>query len=308
MVAVRATAAYAGEVAALRAAATVKSRLPHSLADCLQRLGPGWLGRQQPGEITTVATRGLDSLDPYFARYLPQLVLACLVPMAVLATVATADWLSAVVIAVTLPLIPVFAVLVGLHTRARTQRQWRLLARLGGHFLDVEGLPTLKVFGRAKRQADVIKEVTDGYRSATMATLRVAFLSALVLELAAAVSTALVAVEVGLRLLAGPLGYQTALLVLLLTPEAYLPLRAVGLHFHVSMEGAAAAGRACDIIETAPSPTYVAAAGTGEAATADLRYDNITLDGVSLTYPGRDQPALAEVSVTIRPGDATNPG
>jgi ATP-binding cassette, subfamily C, bacterial CydD len=304
VVAVRAAAAYGGEVAALRAAATVKSQLRRSLAAHLQRLGPAWLGRQKPGEIATVATRGLDGLDPYFARYLPQLVLAGLVPAAVLATVATADWISAVIIAVTLPIIPVFAVLVGMHTRARTQRQWRLLARLGGHFLDVvEGLPTLKVFGRAKPQADIIKEVTDGYRSATMATLRVAFLSALVLELAAAVSTALVAVEVGLRLLAGHMGYQTALLVLLLTPEAYLPLRAVGLHFHASMEGAAAAGRACDIIETAPSSACVRAPGTGQAATADLRQDEITLDAMSLAYPGRDRPALAEVSLTIRPGD-----
>ena len=123
VVAVRAAAAYGGEVAALRAAATVKSQLRRSLADCLQRLVPGWLGRQQPGEITTVATRGLDGLDPYFARYLPQLVLACLVPAAVLATVAAADWISAVIIAVTLPLIPIFAALVGMHTRARTQRQ-----------------------------------------------------------------------------------------------------------------------------------------------------------------------------------------
>ncbi len=311
VVAVRAAAAYGGEVAALRAAAAVKSQLRTTLAACLQRLGPSWLGRQQPGEITTVATRGLDGLDPYFARYLPQLVLACLVPTAVLATVAAADWISAVIIAVTLPLIPVFAVLVGLHTRARTQRQWQLLARLGGHFLDVvEGLPTLKVFGRAKAQADVIKDVTAGYRSATMATLRVAFLSALVLELAAALATALVAVEVGLRLLAGHLGYQTALLVLLLTPEAYLPLRAVGLHFHSSMEGAAAAGRVCDIIETAPaspggaeSGVRGAARGAGGPATPDLQYDEIILDAVSLAYPGRDRPALAEVSLRIRPGD-----
>ena len=315
VVAVRAAAAYGGEVAALRAAAAVKSQLRTTLAACLQRLGPAWLGRQQPGEITTVATRGLDGLDPYFARYLPQLILACLVPTAVLATVAAADWISAVIIAVTLPLIPVFAVLVGLHTRARTQRQWQLLARLGGHFLDVvEGLPTLKVFGRAKAQADAIKDVTADYRSATMATLRVAFLSALVLELAAALATALVAVEVGLRLLAGHLGYQTALLVLLLTPEAYLPLRAVGLHFHASMEGAAAAGRVCDIIETAPaSPSGAessvrgAARGAGGPTTpglqCDLRYDEIILDTVSLAYPGRDRPALAEVSLRIRPGD-----
>jgi ABC-type transport system involved in cytochrome bd biosynthesis fused ATPase/permease subunit len=127
VVAVRAAGAYGSEVAALRAAATVKSQLRRSLAVHLQRLGPSWLGRQQPGEIATVATRGLDGLDPYFARYLPQLVLAGLVPAAVLATVATADWISAVLIAVTLPLIPFFAVLVGMRTRARTQRQWRLL-------------------------------------------------------------------------------------------------------------------------------------------------------------------------------------
>jgi ATP-binding cassette subfamily C protein CydD len=305
VVIIRAVTACGGEVAALRAAAAVRSQLRQQLARQLQRLGPGWLARQQPGEITTTATRGLDGLDPYFARYLPQLVLAVLVPAAVLATVATADWISAVIIAVTLPLIPVFAVLVGLHTRARTERQWRLLARLGGHFLDVvEGLPTLKVFGRARRQADVIREVTDGYRAATMATLRVAFLSALVLELAAALATALVAVEVGLRLLAGHLGYQTALLVLLLTPEAYLPLRAVGTHFHASMEGAAAADRVCDILET-PAP---AAAGDRSSAAAgqpscDLRRDDITLDAVSLAYPGRDRPALARISLTIRPGD-----
>src|SRR6185437_11737498 len=218
------------------------------------RLGPVWLGGQRAGEIATLSTRGLDGLDSYFARYLPQLVLGVLVPIAVVARVAVADWISAVVIAVTLPLIPVFAVLVGWHTKAQTRRQWRLLAILGGHFLDVvEGLPTLKVFGRARAQEQVIAKVTDDYRKATMGTLQVAFLSALVLELAAAVATALVAVEVGLRLLYGHMDYETALLVLLLTPEAYLPLRAVGAQFHASMEGASAADRVLDILET-PHP------------------------------------------------------
>jgi ATP-binding cassette subfamily C protein CydD len=250
VLAARAAAAYGGEIAALRAAAAVKSQLRRKLTAHAVRLGPAWLGGQQAGEITTLATKGLDALDAYFARFLPQLVLAVLVPVAVLARVAAADWISAVVIAVTLPLIPVFGILVGASARSRMQRQWQLLARLGGHFLDVvEGLPTLKVFGRAKAQAQVIKEVTDAHRSATMSTLRVAFLSALVLELAAALATALVAVEVGLRLLAGHMSYQTALLVLLLTPEAYLPLRAVGGQFHASMEGVTAAGRACEILE-----------------------------------------------------------
>ena len=202
VVAARAAVTYGGEVAALRAAADVKSQLRRALAARSLRLGPAWLGEQRTGEITTLATRGLDGLDTYFARYLPQLVLAVAVPVAVLVRVALADWISAVVIAVTLPLIPVFAVLVGWHTKARTQRQWRLLATLAGHFLDVvEGLPTLKVFGRAKAQEQVIGKVTGEHRAATMSALRVAFLSALVLELSAAIATALVAVEVGLRLL-----------------------------------------------------------------------------------------------------------
>jgi ATP-binding cassette subfamily C protein CydD len=207
---------------------------------------------------------------------------------------------------VTLPLIPVFAVLVGLHTKARTQRQWRLLATLGGHFLDVvEGLPTLKLFGRAKAQAQVIGAVSEAHRKATMGTLRVAFLSALVLELAAALATALVAVEVGLRLLAGHLGYQTALLVLLLTPEAYLPLRAVGAQFHASMEGATAAARVCDILDTAPPglATGRPRLRPGRPAQADLRTSTIKLNAACVAYPGRDGLALAGVSLVIGPAE-----
>jgi ATP-binding cassette, subfamily C, bacterial CydD len=308
VLAARAVTAYGGELAALRAAAAVKSQLRRKLTAHLLRLGPAWLGGQRTGEITTLSTKGLDALDPYFARFLPQLVLAFLVPVAVLIRVGLADWISALVIAVTLPIIPVFAVLIGLQTRAQTERQWQLLARLGGHFLDVvEGLPTLKLFGRAQAQIAVIREVTDAHRRATMRTLRVAFLSALVLELSAAIATALVAVEVGLRLLAGHLPYQTALLVLLLTPEAYLPLRAVGLQFHASMEGVTAAGRACEILDT-PAPDAAAppagrGLGSGPPAEADLRRDIIFLNGTSLVYPGRGAPALDRVSLAIRPGE-----
>jgi ATP-binding cassette, subfamily C, bacterial CydD len=303
VVAARAVAAGAGEAVALRAAAAVKWQLRRQLTAHTLRLGPVWLGGQQTGEIATVASKGLDTLDPYFARYLPQLVLAVAVPVAVLARVAAADWISAVVIAVTLPLIPVFTVLIGLHTRVRTQRQWRLLATLGGHFLDVvEGLPTLKLFDRAKAQTQVIKDVSEAHRSAVMSTLRVAFLSALVLELAAALATALVAVEVGLRLLAGHLGYQTALLVLLLTPEAYLPLRAVGAQWHASVEGTTAAARACDILDT-PLPGPAGPTAGSSLRHADLAASAIKLNAVTLTYPGRDEPALDEVSLVIAPGE-----
>jgi ATP-binding cassette subfamily C protein CydD len=290
----RAATGYGGEVTALRAAAAVKSQLRRRLADHVLKLGPAWLTGHRSGEVTTLATRGLDALDPYFARYLPQLVLASVVPVAVLIRVGLADWISCLVIGVTLPLIPLFAILVGLHTKTVTQRQWRLLARLGGHFLDVvEGLPTLKLFGRAKPQAEEIGRVTGEYRQATMATLRVAFLSAFV-------ATAVVAVEVGLRLLAGHMSYSTALLVLLLTPEAYLPLRAVGAQFHASTEGAAAAADVFAILDT-PVPGRVAKAPGYRPA--DLRTDTIRLIGVGLSYPGRDRDALAGVTMTIRPGD-----
>lgn len=303
VLAARAGAGYGGEVAALRAAAAVKSQLRRALAAHALRLGPAWLAGQRAGEITTLATRGLDALDAYFARYLPQLVLACLVPAAVLTRIALADWPSALVIGATLPLIPVFAVLVGLHTKARTRRQWMLLGRLGGHFLEVvEGLPTLKVFNRATAQADVIARVTGEHRRATMRTLRVAFLSAFVLELAATLATALVAVEVGLRLLAGHLSYPTALLVLLLTPEAYLPLRNAGAQFHASAEGSAAAERACAILDT-PVPARQRGPERAVGRRPDLRTDVISLQDVTLSYPGRDRPALDHLCLAVRPGD-----
>jgi len=200
-----------------------------------------------------------------------------------------------------LPLIPLFAALVGLHTKAQTRRQWRLLAQLGGHFLDVvQGLPTLKAFGRAKAQEQVIATVTEQHRSAAMATLRVAFLSALVLELSAALATALVAVETGLRLLYGHMPYQAALLVLLLTPEAYLPLRAVAAQYHASAEGTAAAESIFQILETSP-PLQAGPATGGTAGVPDLRSATISLSAVTVAYPGRA--ALGPLSLTIDPGE-----
>ncbi|MER6810205.1 thiol reductant ABC exporter subunit CydD [Spirillospora sp. NPDC000708] len=306
--AARGAVTYGGETMALRSASTAKSQLRRALVEHVLRLGPAPGGAQPdaaspdagdartPGELATLATRGLDALDAYFARYLPQLVLACIVPLAVLAVIGGADPVSAGVIAATLPLIPVFMALVGLHTRSRTECQWRLLERLGGHFLDVvEGLPTLKVFGRAKAQAAVIRDVTDAHRRATMRTLRVAFLSALVLELLATLAVALVAVEVGLRLLDGGMPYETALLVLLLAPEAYLPLRGVGAQFHASMEGVTAAQRAFEILEI-PVPAR-------PSAPRDRDDARVLLDGVTVRYPGRDRPALSEVTLAVRPGE-----
>jgi ATP-binding cassette subfamily C protein CydD len=289
----RAGLAYGAEAAAVRSAARAKSQLRRRL---VAHVTGGPPAQRNAGELVTLATRGLDALDDYFARYLPQLVLAVLVPVAVLVVVVRADWISAVVIAVTLPLIPLFMALVGMHTQARTNRQWRLLNRLGGHFLDVvEGLPTLALFRRAKAEAALVRKVTDQHREATMGTLRIAFLSAFVLEVLATLAVAIVAVEVGLRLMNGGLDLRTALLVLILAPEAYLPLREVGARFHASMEGIAAAEQVFTVLD---GPGGAPASGGGHAAGAgDLRFE-----GVGVTYPGRDHPALEGFDLTVPAG------
>ncbi|GLY92453.1 thiol reductant ABC exporter subunit CydD [Actinoallomurus iriomotensis] len=298
VVAGRALVAWLQEVAAHRSSAAVKSQLRGRLLAQAVRLGPAWLSGERGGELATVATRGVDALDGYFSRYLPQLVLAVIVPLAVGVRILSGDWVSALIIALTLPLIPVFAILVGLSTRAKMDRQWRTLSMLAGHFLDVvAGLPTLKVFGRAKAQARTVREITDRYRRATMATLRVAFLSALVLELLATLSVALVAVSIGLRLVNGEIGLRTALLVLILAPEAYLPLRQVGAQYHASVEGLTAAERIFEVVET-PAP-----AGGTVTDVPDLTRATIRLDGVTVGYDGRDAPALADLSLTVHPGE-----
>ena len=225
----RATVGWLGERMADRASAAAKSDLRSALVERIALLGPAGIDRERSGSLVVLATSGVDALDSFFARYLPQLFLAVIVPVTVIVVVLGSDWISAVIIAVTVPLIPLFMALVGASTKARMQRQARLLERLAGHFLDVvAGLPTLKVFGRAKAQAAAIRDITDRYRTATMATLKVAFLSSLILELLATFSVALVAVAVGLRLLGGHLTLAAALFVLILAPEAYLPLRVSG--------------------------------------------------------------------------------
>jgi thiol reductant ABC exporter CydD subunit len=282
-------------VVAHRAAAAVKSQLRGRLLAHVVKLGPGWLTGQRAGELTTLTTRGIDALDGYFAKYLPQLVLAALVPAIVLGRLLPADLVATLVIAVTLPLIPVFLALVGLTTEARNRRQFQRLTRLAHHFLDVvAGLPTLKVFGRAKAQAATIRRVTDDYRRATMGTLRLAFLSSLVLELVATISVALVAVTVGLRLVDGRLDLRTALLVLILAPEAYLPLRMVGTHFHASTEGLAAAEKIFTVLAEPVPP---------RGHRTDVPTGPIVLSGVTVRYPDRAVPALDGVSLTVHPGE-----
>ncbi|MEU8050355.1 thiol reductant ABC exporter subunit CydD [Micromonospora haikouensis] len=306
-VAGRALVAWAQGTVAARAAATVKAALRADLLAAVGRHGPGWVAGQRAGQLATLAGRGLDALDAYFTGYLPQLVLSVTVPVAVLARITFADWGSAVIIALTLPLIPVFGALLGWQAQAATERQWRRLSTLGGHFLDmVAGLPTLRAFGRARSQVEVVRRMADGHRAATMRTLRIAFLSALVLELVATLSVALVAVPVGIRLLGGGITLSTALLVLLLTPEAYLPLRAAGSRFHASMEGLTALDEALTLSATDPTVPAVPAGPTDAATPAGARpapdgRGEIRFEGVTVAY--ERTVALRDVTLTIRPGE-----
>ncbi|MFD3544990.1 thiol reductant ABC exporter subunit CydD [Streptomyces sp. NPDC058655] len=290
--------AWLTELAAHRAGAAVKSELRGRLLERAADLGPGWLDGQRTGSLVALATRGVDALDDYFSRYLPQLGLAVVVPVAVLARIATEDWVSAAIIVVTLPLIPLFMVLIGMATQSRMDRQWRMLSRLSGHFLDVvAGLPTLKVFGRAKAQAESIRAITDDYRRATMRTLRIAFLSSFALELLATLSVALVAVTIGMRLVHGELDLYTGLVILILAPEAYLPLRQVGAQYHAAAEGLAAAEQIFEVLETPvanPGGRAVLPAGT------PLR---IEFDRVAVRYEGRGGDSPGPVSLAVEPGE-----
>ncbi|GAA0828586.1 hypothetical protein GCM10009525_26160 [Streptosporangium amethystogenes subsp. fukuiense] len=303
VVGVRALFALVQGVSAGRMSSGVKSALRHRLLARLQALGPARPASVRSGELVTLTGRGLDALDPYLTGYLPAVAVAGVVPIAVLVRLFTADLASAVIVLVTLPLIPIFGALVGMHTKAVTERQWRALSRLGGHFLDVvRGLPTLRAFGRARYQAEVIQRVADAHRVATMRTLRVAFLSSLVLELAASLSLALVAVPVGLRLLSGSLDLSTALLVLLLAPEAYLPLRNMGSKFHAAMEGVAAADEAFAVLDGhAEAPR--GAPATGHPGPGAATAPEIRLERVTVRYPGRAEAALEDVSLVIAPGE-----
>ncbi|MFD8257526.1 thiol reductant ABC exporter subunit CydD [Streptomyces griseoluteus] len=290
----RALVSWLTELAAHKASAAVKSELRERLVERAAVLGPGWLSGQRTGSLVTLATRGVDALDDYFSRYLPQMGLALVVPVAVLARIVTEDWVSAAIIVATLPLIPVFMMLIGWATQSRMDRQWSLLSRLSGHFLDVvAGLPTLKVFGRAKAQAESIRKITGEYRRATMRTLRIAFLSSFALELLATLSVALVAVTIGMRLVHGGMDLYTGLVILILAPEAYLPLRQVGAQYHAAAEGLAAAEEIFAVLET-PVP----ATGTAPVPAGSLAFDSVTV-----RYPGRTADAVTQVSFSVEPGE-----
>ncbi|MGP4046397.1 thiol reductant ABC exporter subunit CydD [Streptomyces sp. 2A115] len=289
---------WARHVLAARAAARIKAELRGRVFGKLDDLGPGWTAGRQRGELLTMVGKGLDALDPYLAGYFPQLITATAVPVAVVVWLAFTDVISAVTVAVTLPLVPVFGFLVGRHTRLATERRYRALSRLGGHFLDaLTGLRTLRSLGRSSAHTEAVRRMAERHRAATMGTLRMAFLSGLVLELVATLSVALVAVPLGLRLLTGDARFSEALLVLVLAPEAYLALRGLGTRFHAAAEGTVAAEQVFALLDT---PVPAARRSRRSLPDGPLR---IEFEEVVLRHPGRAEAALGGVSFTVAAGE-----
>jgi thiol reductant ABC exporter CydD subunit len=297
--AVRGALAWGMEVVGRRAAWSILSELRLALAE--KRLRDQPIGTDGAGsaELAAVAVQGIEGLEAYLARYLPQVVLATVVPLLVVLWVAVVDPVSALIMVLTLPLVPVFMWLIGCYTAERTQERWEALRDLSIHFLDVvRGLPTLRALGLGQSEAKRIGVVSERYRSATIATLRVSFLSASVLELAATLGVALVAVDAGLRLVSGSLGLEAGLTVLILAPELYLPFRRLGAEYHASADGLAVAERMFALLDAPPATSPGGLQAAPSPATALIQ-----LDSVSFAYPARSILVLHRLDLELYPGE-----
>ncbi|MEW6092603.1 MAG: thiol reductant ABC exporter subunit CydD, partial [Chloroflexota bacterium] len=306
VIGLRALLAWLTEVSASAVAVRVKNDLRGRLFAKIERLGPAFVRGERTGELAAAAIEGVEALDAYFSQYLPQLVITALVPLSILLFVFPLDPLSGVVLLVTAPLIPVFMILIGKGAEAVTKRQYETLSRLSAHFLDsLQGLTTLKIFGRSKDHARSIAEASDRFRDVTLSVLRVTFLSALALELIATISTAVVAVEVGLRLLYGHLAFDKALFLLILAPEFYIPLRMLGLRFHAGMAGTSAARRIFEILDKPVPGDQGLGIRKQESLSPNplLPVSLITFETLSYTYPGEFQPVLKDINLDIHAGE-----
>ncbi len=286
-------------------ASQVSFRIKHTLRQMLTRhitrLGPAFTKGERSGEISNTLLNGVESLDAYFREYLPQLFLSALVPTLILFFVFPRDLLSGFVFLLTAPIIPIFMLLIGHIAQSLTQKQWKSLSRMSAHFLDVlQGLTTLKIMGRSREQIEVIARITDEFRQSTMKVLRVAFLSALALEMIGTISTAVVAVEIGIRLMYARMEFLPALFILILAPEFYLPMRLLGAKFHAGMEGVAAANRIFQILLQKPLTS-----GGTRRPRLQLNEQTIHFREVSFTYPGSTHPALEEITYQFSPGSRT---
>lgn len=284
---------------AVAAAARVKLAVRGLLYARLQELGPAGLAGEETAPLVEAVTSGVEGLEPYFARFLPHLALGLLLPLLALAVVFPAEWRSGLVLLFSAPLIPLFMILIGRGSEKLNRRQWGRLSRMAGYLLDrVQGLPDLKIFGAARAEAGLVARISDEYRQGTMAILRIAFLSAFTLEFFATVGTAVVAVLIGFRLLAGRLTLVDGLFVLLLTPEFYLPLRTLGLSYHSRMQGIAAAERIAPLLAL-PLPQ-----GESGKLPAPPMAPAIAFEGVSFRYGG-DRGGITGINLELPPGSLT---
>jgi ATP-binding cassette, subfamily C, bacterial CydD len=291
----RAGLLWCREVTAQRGAMRVKSELRERLFSHLLQLGPAYSGGERAGELITTLSEGIERLDAYVSRYVPQMALSVLVPLLIAGYIFTIDWTSSVLLLVTGPIIPLLMVLVGSYAERRIEQQWTALSRMGAHFLDVvQGLPTLKLFGRSEAQQAQIVQISEAFRVRTMKVLRLAFLSGAVLEFMTAVAIGLVAVTLGVRLINGGMSFEQAFLVLLLAPEFYRPLRELGVQRHAGMEGKAAAKRMVEILET-PAPL-----SSNHRELVDVSGGlGIEFTNVIYTYPGNERPALQGINLIL---------
>ncbi|KQQ62675.1 thiol reductant ABC exporter subunit CydD [Microbacterium sp. Leaf320] len=252
LAALRGVLIAASDAAGTRAAAKTGMQLRAALIAAVGRLGPGWLAQRNQAQLAVTAGHGLEALDAYFARYTPQLVLTVIATPVLVAVMWWQDWPSGLTALITLPLIPLFLILIGIATRTVQRTQWQTLQRLAARFADtVQGLSTLRLFGRERRAAAQIETTADEYRRETMKVLRFSFLSGFAMELLASLAVALIAVAVGFRLLSGDLSLEVGLFVLLLAPEAFLPIRQVGVQFHAASEGVAATEDVFEVLDSA---------------------------------------------------------
>ena len=304
IVAARAILVWISEISAKAVAIRIKNDLRERLFTHIIKLGPSFTRRERTGELTTAAIEGIEALDAYFSQYLPQLILSALVPLSILIFVFPLDPLSGLILFLTAPLIPIFMILIGKTAETLTNRQYETLSRLSAHFLDsLQGITTLKELGQSKAHVQTIKEVSEKFSTTTMNVLRVTFLSALVLELVATLSTAVIAVEIGLRLLYYKIEFQQAFFLLILAPEFYIPLRILGLRFHAGMNGTTAARKIFSILDTPITNEQTSEDYQGTSYSLDQNAQSkITFNNVSFTYPDENSPALSNISFTIKQG------
>jgi len=314
IIVLRAVLQWVSEISAHEAASRIKSSLRKRLMSHIVSLGPVYARGERTGELVTTVVDGIESLEEYFSKYLPQLFLATGIPLLILGFVFPLDWKSGAILILTGPLIPVFMMLIGKLAEKKSLHQFQSLSWMSAHFLDVlQGMATLKVFGRAKDQTRVIERISDSFREATLSVLRIAFLSALVLEFLATMSTALVAVTIGLRLVYGTLSFSSGLFLLLLAPEFYTPLRTLGINFHAGLSGLNAARRIFEIMDLPLMNNPLEMVGNvhdneknslgTQKEQVFLKKFNISFQCVSLTYQEGENPALNGVNLSLRTGE-----